>query len=508
MTTRRFLSLWLPRLATDLSRRGLEIAPAAALAVVATEKNARRLVAVDVNAERLGLTPGMTLADARARHPALATAEADPGGQAAALERLADAASRWTPLVALDGRDGLMLDVSGVAHLFGGEAGLIADAQGRFARARLTLRAGLADTPAAARALARFSRDSVAPAGLEGKAFARLFHDMPVLALGVAPALAADLARAGLKRVGDLAMRPRAPIAARFGADLLARLDELHGATRPSISPRFPAPDFVAERRFVSPILAQEAVEATLNRLADDLVVLLERRAKGARRLELALFRVDGAAWRVRIAASRPLNEARAIQRLFRERLLHGEPIDPGFGIDLMRLSCVLAEDAAPSQHAFERAFDADEAKRLADLIDGLSARLGASRIVRQRLVDAHWPEASAVWRPAAAGEVLGALIETEGRPLRLFERPEPIETLAEVPDGPPLRFRWRRVLREVAAIEGPERIAPPWWRGSGGPTRDYFRAEDVAGRRYWLYREGLYGEAARPRWFLHGVFG
>jgi protein ImuB len=218
------------------------------------------------------------------------------------------------------------------------------------------------------------------------------------------------------------------------------------------------------------------------------------------------LFRVDGAAWRLSLAASRPLNEPRAIQRLFRERLLHGEPIDPGFGIDLMRLSCSLAEDATPSQHAFERAFEAEKAKHLADLIDGLSARLGASRIVRQRLVDAHLPEASVVWRPATSPGP-DALIPTDNRPLRLFERPEPIETLAEVPDGPPLRFRWRRVLREVAAIEGPERIAAPWWRGQGA-TRDYFRAEDAQGRRYWLYREGLYGETARPRWFLHGVYG
>jgi protein ImuB len=508
LTNRRFLSLWLPRLATDLARRSHDVAPEAALAVVATQKNARRLAGVDVHAERLGLTPGLSLADARARHPALVTFDADPLGQAQALEKLADACSRYTPLVALDGTEALMLDVSGVAHLFGGEAGLLADAQARFAHARLTLKAGLADTPGAARALARFGRESVAPAGLEGRAFNKLFHDLPVVALGIAPALAADLARAGLRRVGDLAMRPRAPIAARFGPELMARLDELHGLTRPSIEPRFPAPDFVAERRFASPIQHQEAVEATLNRLADDLVVLLERRMKGARRLELALFRVDGAAQRLQVAASRPLNEARAIKSLFRERLLHGEPIDPGFGIDLMRLSCLLAEDAEPSQHAFERAFEAEQAKALAELIDRLSARLGASRVTRQTLVDAHLPERSVVARAAARGETQVVLRETPPRPLRLFEQPEPIEALAEVPDGPPLRFRWRRVLREVAAIEGPERIAPPWWRGAEGPTRDYFRAEDSFGRRYWLYREGLYGETTRPRWFVHGVFG
>ena len=509
MTNRRFLSLWLPRLATDLARRADEVAPGVPLAVVATEKNARRLAAVDAVAARLGLSIGMTLADARARHPALVVCEADRQAEARALERLADAASRYTPLVALDGADGLMLDVSGVAHLFGGEAGLVADAGARFARARLTLKSGLADTPCAARALAHFGPAPIAPAGLEGKAFARMFHDLPVAALGVAPALADELSRAGLKRIGDLALRPRAPIAARFGADLIARLDELHGASRPSISPRFPAPDFVAERRFASPILHLEAVEATLARRADDLVALLERRAKGARRLELTLFRVDGAAQRLAVATSRPLNEARAILRLFRERLLHGEPIDPGFGVDLMRLSCLFAEDAEPSQHAFERAFDAERARSLADLIDRLSARLGPSRVTRETLVDAHWPEQSVVARAAAKGDAEGAALETPMRPLQLFERPEPIEAVAEVPDGPPLKFRWRRVLREAAAIEGPERIAPPWWRGDGGPTRDYFRVEDAEGRRYWLFREGLYGrETARARWFVHGVFG
>ena len=94
-------------------------------------------------------------------------------------------------------------------------------------------------------------------------------------------------------------------------------------------------------------------------------------------------------------------------------------------------------------------------------------------------------------------------------RPLRLVVRPEPIEAVAEVPDGPPLRFRWRRVLHDVAAIEGPERIAPAWWRREGGPTRDYFRAEDSEGRRFWLYREGLWGrETTRAKWFMHGVFG
>jgi protein ImuB len=507
----------LPRLTTDRARAAFRVDAKAALATVATVKNARRLVGVDANAARLGLAPGLTLADARARNPGLVAVEADAAAEAKLLERIADFCARYTPLVALDGADGLMLDVSGVAHLFGGEADLVGDVETRFAKLGLALRCGLADNPRAAYALARYGLEPIAPPGLEGKPFAKLYYEMPIAALGVALEIVADLLRAGLKRIGDLALRPRAPIAARFGADVIARLDELLGATRPAISPRFPPPAFVAERRFASPIVHVEAVKATIAKLADDLVVLLERRMKGARALELSLYRVDGEVRLIRVGASRPLNEARALVRLFAERLggAHEEDIDAGFGVDLMRLSCLTAEPLAPSQSEWERAHELAREKELADLIDRLSARLGARRVTRQTLVDAHIPEHAVVAEPAVRGELRARkagsafVCESPSRPLRLFERPEPIETLAEVPDGPPLRFRWRRMLHEVAAIEGPERIAAPWWRAAGAPTRDYFRAEDSLGRRYWLYREGLYGrETVQAKWFLHGVFG
>ena len=377
------------------------------------------------------------------------------------------------------------------------------------------------------------------------KAFAKLFHDLPLAALGLDQKTVADMARAGLRRIGDVALRPRAPITARFGALPVARLDEIRGLRRPRSRRAFPAPDFAAERRFASPIATVEAIEISLRKLADDLVVLLERQAKGARRIELSLYRVDGAVRRIAVGASRPLNEARAIVRLFAEKLASPDEdeIDAGFGVDLMRLSCLTAEPLAPSQSEIERAHEAERARALADLIDRLSARLGARAVTRRELVEAHLPEQAetatpVTWRgaqgtgggpspasPVGRGASFDALRgrrrratpdsrarsvgPAPARPLRLFVRPEPIEAMAEVPDGPPLRFRWRRVLHDVAAIEGPERIAPPWWRRDGGPTRDYFRAEDSQGRRFWLYREGLFGrETTRPKWFVHGVFG
>ena len=503
---------------TDRARRAHEIDLRAPVAVVATVKNARRLVGVDANAARLGLGVGLTLVDAQARQPSLVVCDAEPEAEARLLTRVADACARFTPLTALDGRDGLMLDVSGVAHLFGGEEGLVAEVEARLARQRLTVALGLADSPRAAWALARFSHRRVAPAGLAGKDFARLYHDMPAAALGLDVEICADMARAGLRRIGDLALRPRAPIAARFGADVIARLDALAGEERGAISPRFSAPELSVERRFASPIATGEAAFVALARLADDLAALLERHGKGARRLELMLFRVDGGARRLQVGAGRPLAEAKAMARLFAERLAGGaeEEIDTGFGVDLMRLSCLVAERIAPAQGEWERLEESAGARALADLVDRLSARLGTRRVTRLELVAAHLPEQTFAATPAALGEARlagrgerAAPADAPTRPLRLFERPEPIETLAEVPDGPPLRFRWRRVLHEVAAIEGPERIAAPWWRRPGAPTRDYFRAEDALGRRFWLYREGLYGrETTQAKWFMHGVFG
>ena len=288
LTTRRFLSLWLPRLATDRARRLGHVDKGAPLVAVAKVDNAQRLVSIDAEAARLGLSIGLSLPDARARFPFLIAVEAEPEEEVRLLERLCDWCSRFTPLAALDGRDGLMLDISGIAHLFGGEAALIEDCRARLVAQGITVAVGAAGNPRAAWALARFSQVKTTPEPMSEKAFAKLFHDLPLAALGLDGKTAADMARAGLRRIGDIALRPRAPITARFGAVPIARLDALKGLERSSIAPRFPPPDFCAERRFASPILTIEAIEASLRKLADDLVALIERQAKGARRIELA----------------------------------------------------------------------------------------------------------------------------------------------------------------------------------------------------------------------------
>ena len=533
----RYLSLHLPTLPTDRLLRQMRASPTpkpadAPFATLARIKGAHRLASVDALAAQLGLRPGMALADARAMHPGLIVADADPVAEAASLAAIADWCRRFTPLAALDDSCGIMLDVSGVAHLFGGEAKLCGEIGQRLAAQGFAARAGIGPSPEAAWALARFAHASILPADVETARLPRVFGDFPLAALGLPPEKIADLAQAGLRRISDIVLRPRAPIAARFGQALLARLDALLGGSKSAISPRFEAPAYVSERRFAEGLAQSHAIDATILSLATDLCAMLERHGEGARKLGLTLFRVDGMVKHVAVGTSRPLREPKAIARLFAERIeaLGDNGLETGYGFDVIRLAALVAESDGTIQVqlapvAGELAVTSAEPEAdLADLIDRLGARLGLRRVTRLLPHGTHIPEfavisvAASSLSPRAAARQwqaaqLPASLEAPSRPIKLLQRPEPIETIAAVPDGPPLRFRWRRMIHDVTAIEGPERIAPEWWKQPDAQakslTRDYFRAQDRDGQRFWLFREGLFNvETARPRWYVHGLFG
>lgn len=499
-------------------------------------------------AARLGLKVGMALADARAMHPRLAVADADPPADLLLLEAVADWSDRYTPLVGLQPPDGVILDISGCAHLLGGEAALKRDLVGRLRQHGFAVLAAIADTVGCAWAVARYGDESLPKyprdkgvAGNHGSRLLRLtalgrdddrkavsnedcfivppggareaLAPLPVAALRLAPEVVTLLAQVGLKHIADLLDRPRATLAARFGTELILRLDQALGVDQESIKPRQPLPCYVAEQRFADPIALERDVLGTIQRLGERLKITLERHGEGARLIEAALFRVDGKVLRISVATSRPIREAALIRRLFADRLAAiGEAHDPGFGFDMIRLSVIVAEPLNPVQTGFD---SSDHAEEVSELIDRLAARVGFRCVLRAVLHDTHIPEFAALEVQADrttdkdASPVVGPASSTL-RPLTLFARPEPIEAMAEVPDGPPVRFRWRHVLHEVAAVEGPERIAMEWWRDEIGTalTRDYFRIESREGARFWVYREGLYErETTQPRWFLHGLF-
>ncbi len=459
-----------------------------------------RLVALDAQALSLGLSPGMALADARARVPDLAVSDHDPAADAAMLARIADDCDRYTPMVALDPPDGLILDVTGCEHIWGGEVALAGDLIARLGRAGLCVRHALAETPDRARALARHG-------------------DAPsILALDLDEERTTALRRAGLITIADLVTRPRVALAARFGVEMVAKLARVLGEEDIRITPRRVPPALFVQRRFAEPIAATDHVLAALEALACEAQTALRERGEGGRRFVASLFRSDGDVRNLSVETGAPTRDPALLMRLFRERIeALADPLDPGFGYDAVRLDIVVTEPLGPEQPEFERPAAEED---VADLVDRLVTRLGPHRVQRLGRRDTHIPEQASFAFPANTTPDLIPWTKPQPgepplRPLHLFDPPQPILAIAEVPDGPPRRFQWRRKTHVVIRYEGPERIASEWWRrreghepGKGGLTRDYFRVEDERGRRFWLFRHGLYGDAARsPGWYLHGLF-
>ncbi|TDI59073.1 MAG: DNA polymerase Y family protein [Alphaproteobacteria bacterium] len=545
---RRVVSLWLPRFPTDRiireKSRGEPIPPPPSgrrrtgpLALSVKEAGRLIAAATDRRAEAAGVHPGMALTDARALAPGLKVLPFDGRADARALAALADWCRRYSPVTATDGRNGLWLDIAGAAHLFGGEEALIEDLLGRIRTFGFEARAAVADAPGTAWALARHGAGAltILPSGLTPGGVGRAIAGLPVAALRLDPVTVAELDRLGLRRIGDLCRLARADLARRFAAALTARLDQALGRTFEPISPRRRGAPWRARMTFAEPIGNADDIALAARRLVERLSALLAPRARGARRLRLSFFRIDGVAERVTIGTSRPVRDPDYLMRLFAERL---ERVNAGPGIDAAMIEATVVEALAPAQDELDGLTppgggrDGSEARAphirdpLAPLTDKLANRLGEGNVVRLMPYDSHLPERAFTIAEAAngsAGAVSGAGANPPPltpRPLRLLAHPAPIEAMALVPDDPPVLFRWRRTTHRVRRADGPERIALEWWRGDAwrrgdggaGPDfsaeiRDYYRVEDSGGRRFWIYREGTYGPERPVRWFLHGLF-
>ncbi len=512
-------------------------------ALVETGAHGLSIAAANRAARAGGIAPGLGFSDAMARLPNLASEEIDRASDRLALKRLAVWMGRYSPLVSEHGADGILLETTGCDHLFGGEAAMADEIAARLDGFGLTARLGLAGTPGAGHALAHAGPASpvlLAP-GDEHDGLAGL----PVSALRLSAATLRLLRRFGLNQIGQLYGLDRRALARRFAsreaADaVVMRLDQALGLRAEPLEPLRPAPEHVARLACPEPLLHIEGIRAGLDSLLEMLCADLAGHGCAARGFRLAAYRSDGRVSSVRVRAARPVRAPAHIGRLLKERL---DEIDPGFGIDLLLLEALhpdAMEAGAPvlSGDLAGHVMDIGEISALADRI---VARLGSGTVKVIVPQDSHLPE-----RLERLEDFDGQLPEwpavTHGmsaRPLRIFSRPEPVEVLAEVPDGPPLRFVWRRIARRVARADGPERIAPEWWlegetclpsplpvhevkadsperdasrsaaRRAVKRTRDYYRIEDEAGRRYWVFRDGLYGDGrgGAPQWYVHGVF-
>ena len=553
MSNRRILSLWFPHLAAE---RGLRLRRAALplpFAVVGDQNGAQVLTSLNPEAVAAGLRPGQPLRDATAMCPGLLTKPADPLAEAAFLTVLRRWAGKFSPWVAEEPPSSLVVDLTGCAHLFGGELALLAEVEQDCAGLGLTVRAGVADTRGAAWALARFAgrvtepthngdaidqearatrsravkrrgweRGGPAPGGGSGftpqgviaapgqarQALARL----PLAALRLPPDAVDGLTRLGLRRVEEVMDLPRAALARRFGAETLARVDQALGLEPEPVAPARAPLHFAARLTLPEPIGLGSDITAGLDRLLPTLCARLQAAGRGARRVRLQAFRTDGVIARVEVGLARPANEPDRIRPLL---LLKLDEIDPGFGIDCLRVEALETEPVYAVQHRGHADASAAASARqvedtaLVDLIGKLGARLGTENVLRLHPAESHIPEKAAMMLAAAWSDPYPAPWPEPRapRPLLMF-RPEPVGANEGDPT-PPARFRWRRRDLATRVAVGPERITPEWWLDDpewrSGP-RDYWRIEVEGGERLWLYY--AHGGAISGGWFCQGVFG
>ncbi|MDX2266447.1 MAG: DNA polymerase Y family protein [Hyphomicrobiales bacterium] len=511
---RRWVCVWLPRFRTDRlerRRRETEAPHDQPLAIIAPGKGGNRLVAVNAAAARVGLRAGILLTDATAIEPGLKALPQDGPGETAELKRLALWLRRYSPHVAPDGDDGLWIDITGAAHLFGGEQALLRDIARRFHRAGLACRAAVASTHAAAWGLARFAAAplSVVAIGEDRDALSPL----PVRALNIAEDKAALLDRLGLKTVGQLVSMPRSALRSRFGETVCERLEQALGLAGEGLTSLGYEPVYGGRIDFAEPVTTLDAIEQVTQRLIEQTAAQLVGDGKGARRFTLTVFDTQGGSVDVNLALARASHDPAHIARVFKERFtaLEGR-FDETLGFDAAALRARRVEVIKPQQSDLTDGGDrgANDKHALTALFDRLSARLGKGAVTRFAFPQSHMPERASITVSALQKAPPPVRPITGPRPFLLLPRAELVTVMAELPDYPPRRFTWRRVHHRVVKAEGPERIEAEWWRAreDDAPPRDYYRVEDDGGRRFWLYREGFYAAGNDPpRWFMHGLF-
>ena len=506
----RVVSLYLPTWPTDRWRRTIgssldgRRAATPPLALIGREGRKRVVVAADATAQQQGVTSGMAASMAQALVNGLVSKDADPAADVAALDRLALWALRiYSPVVATDPPDGLMIDVTGAAHLRGGEAVMLADLRTRLSAAGITARVGVAATYGAAHALARFGVGPVNTIDADNNA---ALTRLPVAALRLPTATVDGLRRLGFDHVGELAATPRAPLALRFGSDVGRRLDQMFGRVSEPFD-LIQAPELISiTKTFAEPIAAAETIARVIASLVDRLCAALEESGLGARMLDLQFHRVDDALQAIRVGTAKPVRDRKRLTRLLCDRI---QQVAPGFGIETMTLSASLAEPL-DYRAAASSLIDATKPD-ISELIDVLGNRIGPERLYRVVPEPSDVPERS-VRRVAPLAIETGTTWPGDWpRPSRLFS-PERVETVALLPDHPPAAFTWRGVRRRVRRADGPERVFGEWWKcdAESAAVRDYFQVEDDAGERFWLFRagDGENPDTGAQNWFIHGIFG
>ncbi|ASW08563.1 Y-family DNA polymerase [Rhizobium sp. 11515TR] len=500
----RVVSIFLPDLPTDRIRRAdPAIPPDQPVVVIARSGSKRWVSAADVAAKKVGVRVGMKAAEAQALFGGLLMVDADPSADAVALERISFwALTQYSPIVAMDGADGIVMDTEGADHLQGGELPMLTGIANRFRARGLTTRVAVADTWGAAHACARaISREIVIiPPGET----VRAVEHLPISKLRLPDKIVGDLRTLGFKTIGELSVTPRAPLTLRFGPEIGRRLDQMFGRVSEPIDP-IRTPELIeVSRSFAEPIGAAETINKYVGRLVIQLIAELQRKGLGVRRTDLIVEKVDGIRQALRAGTAKPARDIAWLTKLFRDRT---EKIEPGFGIEKLTLVAVMTEPLEDVQRSSSLVDYAEE--DITPLIDIFGNR--GQRVYRIAPVASDVPERSVKRIPAASEEVATSWAHHWPRPVRLLSHPKRIEAIALLPDHPPASITWRGKRRRVKRADGPERIFGEWWKRDSelSAVRDYFVIEDEGGERFWIFRsgDGIDPETGSHLWFLHGIF-
>jgi protein ImuB len=498
---RRFLCLFFPRLMVDRLERAEPRCRAVPFAVVGEERGHLYIAAANDPARDAGVRSGVRLADARALLPTLQIMLDDPEADERLKQHLVEWCDRYSPLAAHDGADGIVLDITGCVHLFGGEAALLDQIQARLREMKFRLRGSIADTPAAAWALARFSKQAI----VSREELPGVLDPLPVRALRIPAEIAIELGRVGLTTIGLMRRVPRNSLAARYGPHVLLRLDRALGLAAESIAPyRAPAP-YRAGRGFAEPVGTTAAVEQVVMELLIALCTRLEKEQRGACRFDVACHRVDGSAAYLQVRTAKPCRAITHLMRLFAEKM---GTLDGGFGIEVVTLRAAEVGAAAPVQMVLPQCGKSVEVDTsLDEMLDRIGLRLGFERVCRFRIRQSRLPESSTEFVPVTGASTPDTAWPAHRiRPVRLIEPPAPIEVAEIIPGKWPVRIRIGHQLHRIVRAEGPERLTPEWWREppAAWATRDYYRIEDELGARFWIFGETRRAEPGE-RWYLHG---
>ena len=467
---------------------------------------AQRLAAVDAIAAAAGLTPGQSLTDALALWPQVKIVEADPEEDERALTRLADWFQRFSPAVAVDAPDGILMDIDGCAHLWDGEEALARAIEQRLAAQDIPARISIADTFGAAWALARYGADDITVAA---RGDFRCLTSLPVAALRIDEAVANQLRHLGLKTIGCLTALPRTALRKRFGAGLIVQLARAFGEEEGALTFRAPPTPWIERTVFAEPINALGDMARVIMDLVGRLCARLDEYGLGARSFEVAFHNCDSETTRRTVRTALPLRDAKRLAALFAPKL---ESVDPGFGIEIVTLTALRVQPLTPAQADLDSSNPHASAADLAPFVDRLVNRFGPQSVWRAALQESHVPERTVARVAPLAAPTKSTWTQPPPRPVRLFASPQPIDALAVAPDDPPFTFRWQGRTHRIRNAEGPERIAAEWWRKPWSENeidrvRDYYQVEDETGARFWLFRTGLYGAERPTRWWLHGLF-